>query len=349
MPHRKRSRLRVAGLYARALVHEFRWTLLALLALVAFASALNYVAAEPGKQPSVDDACYNAWMALLAQAPRPDAWYLKIVNGIYPLFGVVLLGEGVVRLGLLLASKRQGEKEWMRVMASTYRGHIILCGLGHLGYRVLEQLLAIGQEVIALEQNQEGRFVAQAKAKGVPVLARDMKDDEALAEAEVAQARAIIIATNDDMANLEVALDARRMNPGIKVIMRLFDQQIASKLSGALTLDAAFSSSALAAPVVAALAIDSHVLAAYQIGGVPHVAFEFQVPANSALAGRSVASLESEHGARVLARTPKDGGAQMPPGANTVLTAGDVLVIHAAVTGMSGLTAAQGSRAARDK
>jgi len=342
MPHQKTNRLRVGWLYVRALVHEFRWTLLSLLVLVAFATVLNYLTPGEGKAPSFDDACYNAWMALLAQAPRPEAWYLKLVNGIYPLFGVVLLGEGVVRLGLLLASKREGEKEWMRVMASTYRNHIVLCGLGHLGYRVLEQLLATGQEVVALEKDHEGRFVAEAKAKGVPVLVRDMKDDEALAEAGVAQARAIVIATNDDMANLEVALDARRMNPRIKVIMRLFDQQIASKLSGALTLDAAFSSSALAAPVVAAMAIDSHVLAAYQIGGVSHVTFELRVQAGSPVLSRTVASMEAEYSARVLARTSKDGATQAPPAANSGLAAGDVLVVHAPTARMNALTGAQG-------
>ena len=32
---------------------------------------------------------------------------------------LVLIGEGVVRLAMLIASREQGEKEWMRVMAST--------------------------------------------------------------------------------------------------------------------------------------------------------------------------------------------------------------------------------------
>ena len=30
----------------------------------------------------------------------------------------------------------------MRVMASTYRDHVVLCGIGHLGIRVLEELCA---------------------------------------------------------------------------------------------------------------------------------------------------------------------------------------------------------------
>jgi voltage-gated potassium channel len=63
----------------------------------------------------------------------------------------------------------------------------------------------------------------------------------------VAVARAIVIASNDDHANLEVALDARRMNPGIGVVRRLFDQQVATKIKPAFTVDEVFSVSALAA------------------------------------------------------------------------------------------------------
>src|SRR5437588_197156 len=82
---------------------------------------------------------------------------------------------------------------------------------------------------VALEKEATGRFLNDAKATGVPVLVRDMKEDQALVDAGVPFARAIINATNDDMANLEVALDARRLNPKIRIIMRLFDQQIADK------------------------------------------------------------------------------------------------------------------------
>jgi len=135
-------------------------------------------------------------------------------------------------------------------MASTYRDHVILCGLGHLGSRILQQLLKSGTHVVAIEKHQEARFLAEAKATGIPVLVRDAKEDQALVDAGIAHARAIIIATNDDTANLEVALDARRMNPQIRIIMRMFDQQLASKVKDAIGIDEAFSSAALAAPIV---------------------------------------------------------------------------------------------------
>ena len=74
----------------------------------------------------------------------PREWYLKLLCCVYPLAGFILLGEGVVRLSLLMISRRRGEKEWPLVTASTYRNHIILCGVGRLGYRVLEQLRRAG-------------------------------------------------------------------------------------------------------------------------------------------------------------------------------------------------------------
>ena len=193
---------------------------------------------------------------------------------VYPLLGVSLIGEGVVRLALLLFSKRQGEKEWMKVMAYTCRDHVILCGLGHLGFRVLEQLLQQQMEVVILESNEKSKFVEQARALGVPMLFGDMKQDKSLLDAGIKFARSIVVCTNDDMANLEVALDARRLNPNVRVVMRLFEQDIAHKVSGALTIDAVFSASSLAAPVVAAMSLGSKVLASMSIGGVAYAACE---------------------------------------------------------------------------
>src|SRR5688572_3139800 len=254
------------------LLHEFRWTLLSLLIAIVLAASLYAITPQEqlaGRKPTLATSLYGGWMALLAQpiyAP-PEAWYLKLITGIYPIIGVLLIGEGVVRFALLMVSRKHGEKEWMRVMASTYRDHVILCGLGHLGARVLQELIASGIAVVAIEKDEHGRFLSVARERSVPVIVRDMTEDEALLEAGIREARVIIIATNSDMGNLEVALDARRLNPKIRVIMRLYDQQIASKISSALNVDAAFSASALAAPMVAAMAMNAKVLGSAIIAG----------------------------------------------------------------------------------
>src|SRR5437879_4158441 len=126
-------------------------------------------------------------MALLAQ-PRdttPPTWGVGVMCGLYPILGFILIGEGIVRLTLLMLSRRHGHKEWMRVMASTYRDHIVLCGLGHLGLRVLQQLHAAGLPVVVLERSRGTRQITHAKELGVAVLIRDMKEDQALIDAGV--------------------------------------------------------------------------------------------------------------------------------------------------------------------
>src|SRR5256885_11929353 len=98
---------------------------------------------------------------------------------------------------MLMISRKEGEKEWMKVMASTYRDHVVLCGLGHLGFRVLEQLLAGGIPVVALEKHRASRHLTHARELGAPVLIRDMKEDQALIDAGIQRARAVVICTND--------------------------------------------------------------------------------------------------------------------------------------------------------
>jgi Trk K+ transport system NAD-binding subunit len=312
-------------LYARALLREFRATIGA-AACAVLLGGLIIGLSEP--HPPFATALLAAWMAMFAEqvVGAPDSWHLALLYGAYPLVGVVIVGEGIVRLALLMASRTRGEKEWMRVMASTFRDHIIVCGLGHLGFRVFTDLSGRGAKLVAIELDEKCRFLAQAKATGNAVFVRDMKDDQCLVDAGVVHARTIVLATNDDMANLEAALDARRLNPTIRVVLRLFDQQIAAKIADAFKIDQAFSSSALAAPSVAAMAHGAagrKVRATYDVAGVPHLTVELDVPSGSALVGRKVGDLEAAEGVRILAR----GGAL--PRAEDLVAAGDVLLIHA--------------------
>jgi voltage-gated potassium channel len=203
---------------------------------------------------------------------------------------------------------------------------VIVCGLGHLGIRVVQQLLAQQMDVVVIEKNENGKFVSQGKALGMPVLHCDMKDDEALIDAGIKHARAILLCTNDDIANLEAALDARRLNPKVRVVMRLFEQDLAGKISGALSIDAVFSASTLAAPMVAAISLGSKVLASLSIAGVPYAATEIAVDTASGLAGQTVGGVEQNLSARALALL-RDGHPVPPPLAMVELKLADILIM----------------------
>jgi voltage-gated potassium channel len=246
---------RVTLLFGLAMIREFRSSLLTVLALMALGTLVY--ATTP--QPALSDACpgvalsaFCAWMAFFGQLvySPPETWVIELLHSVYPLVGVVVIGEGVVRFALLMTSRRRGEREWIKVMASTYRDHVVVCGLGHLGLRVAQEFVRRGVEVVAVERDPVGRFVPMAQEMGIPILFADMRDDRVLVDAGIPHASAVVVATNDDMANLEVALDSRRMNPSVKILVRFFDHQIATKIQGAFGIDDAFSSEGLAAPVI---------------------------------------------------------------------------------------------------
>jgi Trk K+ transport system NAD-binding subunit len=343
----KRRDLRTAALYVRRMVREFRGTLLALVAVILLGAVLYRITPQStlgGQRPSWLTSLYGSWMSLLAQPiySPPESWYLELCAGVYPLFGVLLIGEGIVRFALLMVSRRRGEKEWMLVMASTYRKHVILCGLGHLGYRVLTQLLGQGRDVVAIEKDPNGRFVEAAKATGAPIIIHDMKDDVALIQAGVEHAHSIIISTDDDLANLEVALDARRMNPHIRTAVRFFDQAMASKLTSAFGFDFAFSPPALAAPTVAAMALEARVISAFSIGPIQHVVAEVALAPGSRWAGATIGDLERGARLRVLR-----GESDLPPAADMRLAGNSTLVVSAAVDDLNQVLGELGTASAR--
>jgi Trk K+ transport system NAD-binding subunit len=224
-------------------------------------------------------------------------------------------------------------------MASVYRDHVVLCGLGKLGVRVLEELVASNVPVVVIEKEESNRFFPQAHAMNVPVLVRDMKEDQSLIDAGIPFAHAVIIATNDDMANIEVAIDSRRLNPKIRVVMRLFEQTIARKISGAFIVDAAFSASSLSAPMVAAMALETRTVHALMINGTRYVSAEVTIAEGSALLGQTISQVEAAHPCRILAIT-REGHSQSPPPLTELLKKGDVLIVHTAADNLTSLASA---------
>jgi phosphoglycerate dehydrogenase-like enzyme len=82
---------------------------------------------------------------------------------VVPILGLGVIAEGVIRFGVMLFNKQVRKGEWQVAVASTFRNHIVVCGLGKLGYRVVEQLLQFGEEVVGIEQREEGRFVERLR------------------------------------------------------------------------------------------------------------------------------------------------------------------------------------------
>jgi Trk K+ transport system NAD-binding subunit len=255
-----------------------------------------------------------------------------------PLAGVFLIAEGLVKVGGSLFDPAARREVWVKLMSEQMRGHVLVCGLGQVGYRVVEELRGLGEDVVCVESDPKESFLDAVHALGVPVHIGDGRRDEVLREAGVERAKAVICATGDDLANLEMALDIKRMNPSARVLMRMFDQRLAAKVGGVLALDQSFSTSALAAPLVAIQATQPEVLGAYRLGATIRVTAA--LPVGASAAGLTVGELETSCGCRVVARRGEEERA-LPAGEK--LRAGAVLVVDAPAAALAGLRRRMGS------
>lgn len=254
----------------------------------------------------------------------PRAPLARAVFWITPLVGAGLILRGLVRVGSSLFDAEERHHLWVEIMCEQMNGHIVVCGLGHVGVRVVESLKELGEPVIAIERRKSESFAPVVEELGVPVLYGDARRDALLIEAGVQRAKAIVCATDDDLANLEVAIDAKKENPSIRVIMRMFDQRVAAKMRLALDLDETFSTSALSGPLVALQATDPGVRGVYYLqDGSMRV--DMEVAAPPSWWGRTVEGCEDAIDGRIVGI--RKNGAHTRARHDATLGEGDILTL----------------------
>jgi len=260
---------------------------------------------ETGASITFLEALYGTFALLFFQdsLPYPHSGFLQIFYFIIPILGLVVVAEGVIRFGAALTNKGERGQKWQVAMASTYSGHVIICGIGKVGYRVALELLKNNREIIAIESNPEGKFIEKIKALGIPVILADARRSENLIKAGVKKADAVITCTDDDLANLDIALDTREINPNAKIVLRMFDPDLARRVERGFGIHTAFSVSALAAPTFAAASMRFNVRTSFYIGDELMNISEFIVQPDGSVNGLTTGQVERQIDLSVISVT----------------------------------------------
>lgn len=317
-------------------------TLLILFAIILVVSVidlyLNYINPENGKRLDAIAALYAVFALLVFETPLPlpDAWLTRLVFFAIPIAGILVLGQGIIRLGSSLLDKDL----WNKAMASTYKEHTIVCGLGKVGLKVTRWILDLGEEVVVIESKNNNPFINQVRGWGVPVVIADARRAEVLESVNIAQAESIVPCTSDDLTNLSIALEARRMVPGLKVVLRMFDTHLAENVREGFDIHTAFSIADISAPAFAAAATRApldHAFA-FEAGeeqGILTITTFTLVP-ESTLVGYSVGDLEDEFEVAIIARH-RNGKFKLHPHDDETLEAGDRFVASASIDALNRL------------
>jgi Trk K+ transport system NAD-binding subunit len=146
-------------------------------------------------------------------------------------------------------------------------GHVIVVGVGTVGFRTVEELIRLKTPLVAIEQTEDSPYLSHIRAK-THVIIGDGRETETLIRAGVEHAKAIIALTPSDAVNLGVGLTAKELNPRIRVILSIFDADFAEKVCSIAEIDSALSAPVLAAPSFVGAALYDNSVASFLLGSM---------------------------------------------------------------------------------
>jgi Trk K+ transport system NAD-binding subunit len=303
-----------------------------LVGVIALSTAVFYWGIE---SDTVADAFYRTVSVMATGADMgggelPHGGWQKVYIGLLRLVGAALTAAFTAILtNYLLRAHLRGALEVRRIPDG---GHIIVCGLGNVGFRVVEELLREEERVVVVERSQDNPMIATARRLGVAVIVGDATVPEVLRQAHAASARAVIAATSKELVNLEIGLLAREQNAAQRVVLLVADAQLAVALREAANVRFAFSVPDVAGPAFVAALFGDRVRSVFLVGGKLLAVVDLTVPADDAfLAGRSVRELAVDYALVPLRLQGADGQAREQP-LNALLTVGDRLTVIVGLT-----------------
>lgn len=311
------------------LLKEFRAPLFSFTVAVVGGGFLYHLTAESVGEPvhSVNEAIFIVLTAAFLQpsVAFPQHFALQIFHFVMPLVGIIMLAQGLADFGGLLFNRRARSKEWEMAVASTMNDHIVLVGLGHLGYRIVQRLHEMGKNVAIVEIKADKHTVISAREMGLPVIEEDARNATALEGANIRTAQTIILASQNDAMNLQIALKARSLNPKLQVVIRIFDEDFAHALHEQFGF-VALSATEMAAPVFAAAAAGADVTNPISIEGQQLSLARLTIAPSSQLARKTVGYVEDNYHLNIILLR-RDHSSEMHPTDTSPLHAGDTLAV----------------------
>jgi Trk K+ transport system NAD-binding subunit len=213
------------------------------------------------------------------------------------------------------------------MLASLCRNHFIVIGVGKVGYQVVRGLLELKETVVVVELTASSLLLDELYEKGIPVVQGNARLSSVLEQAGVKTARAVIISTSDDLTNLDVAMTARDLNPDTQIVIRLFDETLATKVAGAFAMPT-ISTSQVVAPAFIAAATGRKVYQEFHLSGQQVHLTDVQIGSAGRLIGRTIGEIQADNRINVVMHQSRRG-VDVNPGPDAVLEAGDTVLVIA--------------------
>ncbi len=259
---------------------------------------------------------------------------VKVVAVVMTLVGAALVGLIYGLVTDKLVSSRFGLGQAARMPKAD---HVVIAGLGRLSYLVLQLLRQMGYEVVVVEPDSDNPLVEAAEREGAVVIRGNYALASTLQQARIQSSRCLICTTPDDLTNLETALTAHSLQPGIRTILRVTDAEVAARMQRHLqALGISYSPTALGARAFATAALVGSVYGTLTWDGETLLVTLLEVSAHDPYLGLSLRQLAQDYDLAILLHHSRPGRPCVFPKiwqkeGETVLKRGDRLYVMGTV------------------
>jgi Trk K+ transport system NAD-binding subunit len=256
-------------------------------------------------------------------------------------FSVVLMFVGMTTTAVLVAFiadlllSRRFVHTAGRRRVRHMRNHVIVVGLGSVGIRVVDELVAAGYSVAVIECDEDNPLLPVAAELDVPVIFGDATMEQTLESAGIDHAGTVAVLTQDDMVNIETGIVLREMygpevlpalyRPAVPLVLRIYDRELGFAVAQRFGFENVRSTVELAAPWFIGAAMGLEVLDTFSVGQSTYMVGAMRIDAGSDLDGRRL--VEKSTQTRVIAIARHDEPVQLHPRRDARLRAGDTAYV----------------------
>lgn len=141
-----------------------------------------------------------------------------------------LIATSVYLFGFSDVIRKEAKRRRMKHRIDHLKDHYILCGFGRVGQQVARELAEEGEHFVILER--EEAKLHPAKERNWAYIVGDVAVDETMFQnAQIANAKGVIISVGTDADAIFMAISARALKPDVFLVARASSVEAADKLT----------------------------------------------------------------------------------------------------------------------
>ncbi len=257
-------------------------------------------------------------------------WWLQLFALFLTLAGTAFIG---VLYALLIEGLLYSKLEFMKPRPPLPKqDHVILIGLGKVGQQIAKFLQELKQPLLGVVINSNfDNFILPE----IPLIqGKSTEIKKILTNLNMQKAKSIIISTDDEMLNLEIALMIKKINDQIPLVIRSTGQRLTQNLTHFLPESQVLSVHSIMAEAFAGAAFGENIISLFRLNNKTILVTEYHIEKADTLNGFLLVEIVYGYGVIPILYQHIHSCAIFMPSHDIRLTIGDRLIVLATIEGL---------------